>query len=83
MSWATSSGTVAQGIWVYEPTGTLLGILALPKRPSNLAWCGPEANQLAITAVDQVFRVRLNVTGKAPAFLPRRLHTDDTHRVSE
>jgi len=68
---------VAQGIWVYEPTGTLLGILALPKRPSNLAWCGPDANELAITATDNVYRVRLNVTGKTPPFLPRRLFRDE------
>ena len=30
---------VAQGVWVFEPDGRLLGILATPKRPSNLAWC--------------------------------------------
>jgi gluconolactonase len=62
---------VAQGVWVYEPDGTLLGILGTPKRPSNLAWCGPEANVLAITMVDEVYRIRLNTTGCPPPFQPR------------
>ncbi len=47
---------VAQGVWVFDPLGSLLGIIALPKRPSNLAWCGAEADRLAITAIDTVYR---------------------------
>jgi gluconolactonase len=62
---------VAQGVWVYEPDGQLLGILAVPKRPSNLAWCGRDAQTLAITAVDAVHRVRLNVAGIQPLFQSR------------
>ena len=62
---------VALGLWVYAPEGTLLGILATPKRPSNLAWCGPDANLLAITAVDAVHRVAMKVKGVAPPFQPR------------
>jgi gluconolactonase len=62
---------VALGVWVYEPDGHLLGILALPKRPANLAWCGPDARSLAITAVDTVYRVRLKVAGNPPAFQPK------------
>src|SRR5262249_37804377 len=42
---------VAQGIWVYEPGGKLLGILSIPKRPSNLAWADADARTLIITAV--------------------------------
>lgn len=61
---------VALGVWVFEPDGRLLGILALPKRPSNLAWCGPDGATLAITAVDSVYRVRLNVRGILPPFTP-------------
>lgn len=59
---------VAMGIWVYQPSGELLGILATPKRPSNLAWCGADARSLAITAVDAVHRVRLKVPGILPHF---------------
>ena len=33
---------VAQGVWVYEPDGRLLGIIPTPARPSNLAWRGQD-----------------------------------------
>jgi gluconolactonase len=59
---------VAQGVWVYDPGGRLLGIIALPARPSNLAWWGPEARGLAITAVDALYYVRLRVEGGLPPF---------------
>jgi gluconolactonase len=62
---------VAQGVWVFAPDGTLLGILALPKRPANLAWCDDDARGLAITAVDTVYKVRLETAGIMPPFLPR------------
>jgi gluconolactonase len=62
---------VALGIWVFEPSGRLLGILSLPDRPSNLAWCDHDAKGLAITAVDSVHHVRLRVEGLLPPFFPR------------
>jgi gluconolactonase len=62
---------VALGVWVYEPDGRLLGILGLPKRPANLAWWGHDGRALAITAVDAVHRIRLNVAGLTPPFLPQ------------
>lgn len=62
---------VAQGVWVFESDGRLLGILATPRRPSNLAWCGPGADHLAITAVDSVHRVALGTRGVLPRFQPR------------
>ena len=61
---------VALGVWVFEPDGRLLGILSLPARPSNLAWCGADARGLAITAVDAVYHVRLRVEGIMPPFMP-------------
>jgi gluconolactonase len=61
---------VAEGVWVFEPTGRLLGILALPARPSNLAWCGSDGRSLAITAVDAVYRVRLHAAGVLPPLMP-------------
>lgn len=62
---------VAQGVWVFTPDGRLLGIIALPRRPANLAWCDVDARSLAITAVDTVYRVRFKVAGISPPFLPR------------
>jgi gluconolactonase len=61
---------VALGVWVFEADGHLLGILAVPERPSNLAWCGRDANVLAITAVDAVYQVRLRVEGVMPPLTP-------------
>jgi len=61
---------VALGVWVFEPGGKLLGIIETPKRPSNLAWCDPDARGLAITAVDAVYKLRLSVTGILPPFTP-------------
>ena len=60
---------VALGVWVFEPDGRLLGILSLPSRPSNLAWCGADARGLAITAVDAVYYVRLRVDGIMPPLM--------------
>lgn len=62
---------VALGVWVYEPDGSLLGIIGLPKRPSNLAWAGEDAKTLAITMIDEVGRVRMNVEGIVPPFSRR------------
>ena len=61
---------VALGVWVFESHGKLLGIIATPNRPANLAWCDSDAQGLAITAVDAVYKVRLNVPGCLPPFTP-------------
>jgi gluconolactonase len=61
---------VAQGVWVFQSDGRLLGIIETPKRPSNLAWCGRDARGLAITAVDAVYYLRLKVPGILPPFTP-------------
>jgi gluconolactonase len=62
---------VALGIWVYEPDGTLLGILNLPQRPSNLNWGDSDGKTLFITAVDHVYRVRFKAPGLTPPLLPK------------
>jgi gluconolactonase len=61
----------AQGVWVFEESGKLLGIIATPKRPANVAWCGRDAGALAITAVDALHRVKLRVAGILPPFTPK------------
>lgn len=61
---------VALGVWVFEPGGRLLGILPVPARPANLAWCGPDGRRLAITAVNAVYEVQLRAEGILPPFLP-------------
>jgi len=61
---------VAQGVWVFAPSGALLGIVALPKRPANLAWRGRDSGTLTLTVVDQIYQVQLNVKGILPPFTP-------------
>jgi gluconolactonase len=62
---------VAQGVWVFHPEGQLLGILVRPKRPSNLAWIGPDGSRLAITAIDSVYAIPIHTQGILPPFTPR------------
>jgi len=59
---------VKQGVWVFEPGGRLLGILAVEQRPANLAWGGPDGRTLAITAVDHVYKVQFRGAGMIPPF---------------
>ena len=61
---------VALGIWVFEPDGRLLGILATPKRPSNLTWADADGRGLVITAVDAVHYARFKEPGILPRFTP-------------
>jgi gluconolactonase len=44
------------GLWVIAPDGTVLGRLALPEAPHNLAW-GPDTRTLYITALTGVYRL--------------------------
>ena len=60
---------VAQGVWVYEPDGGCWASSPSPP-PANLAWCDVDAHGLAMTAVDAVYKVRLNVPGCLPPFTP-------------
>jgi gluconolactonase len=52
------------GVWVIDPAGTILGRLALPEAPHNLAWGEDDANSLFITAMTSVYRLRLPAGGR-------------------
>jgi gluconolactonase len=55
--------TGATGVWVFAPTGRLLGIIRTPERPANCAFGGPDWRTLFITARECVYRIRLEVAG--------------------
>jgi len=59
-----AAGT-AEGIWVYDPEGVLLGFISLPERPANCAWGDPDWQTLYVTAMTSVYRVRLKARGQA------------------
>ena len=55
--------TGATGLWVFEPDGTLLGVIAPPERPANCAWGDPDRKTLYITARTSLYRIRVKVAG--------------------
>jgi len=55
--------TGATGVWVFEPNGELLGVVATPERPANCAWGDADRKSLYITAQTSLYRVRTKVAG--------------------
>jgi gluconolactonase len=55
--------TGATGVWVFEPDGTLLGVIVTPERPANCAWGGADRQTLYITARTSLYRIRTKVPG--------------------
>src|ERR1700677_4927914 len=55
--WVTGPG----GVWVYAPSGELIGKLHIPESVANLAWGGPELRTLFLTATHSVYRVTTTV----------------------
>ena len=55
----------ATGVWIFEPDGTLLGVIATPERPANCAWGDDDHKSLYITARTSLYRIRTKVVGMA------------------
>ena len=55
--------TGATGVWVFEPDGTLLGVIATPERPANCAWGDADRKSLYLTAQTSLYRIRTKVAG--------------------
>ena len=55
--WVTGPG----GVWVYAPSGELIGRLHMPEVAANLAWGGPELRTLFVTATHSVYRLTTKV----------------------
>jgi gluconolactonase len=55
--WVTGPG----GVWVYAPSGELIGKLHIPEVAANLAWGGPELRTLFVTATHSVYRLTTKV----------------------
>src|SRR5262249_3247460 len=55
--WVTGPG----GVWVYAPSGDLIGKLHIPEVVANLAWGGPELRTLFVTATHSVYRLTTKV----------------------
>ena len=57
--------TGPDGIWIFAPDGTHLGIILVPERTANLAWGGDAWTSLFITASTSVYRVECKAVGVA------------------
>ena len=57
--------TGATGVWIFEPDGTLLGVIVTPERPANCAWGDADRKSLYITAQTSLYRIRTKIAGVA------------------
>jgi gluconolactonase len=55
-------GTV-DGLRVYAPNGSALGLIPVPERVANLAWGGPDWRTLYLTATTSLYRLPTLVAG--------------------
>jgi gluconolactonase len=56
-------GAAHDGLHCLEPDGTLVGKLLVPEVVANLAFGGPQRNQLYLTATRSLYTMRVNFTG--------------------
>lgn len=56
------------GVWVFSPTGNLLGKIEVPEATTNLAWGDSDGKTLYITAGKSLYRIRLKIAGMRPNF---------------
>ena len=55
--WVTAPG----GLWVYAPSGDVIGKVRVAEPVANLAWGGPDFHTLFLTASQSVYRVETKV----------------------
>jgi gluconolactonase len=51
------------GIWVIDPQGRRIGAIRVPEVPGNLAFGGPDARMLYITAGKSLYSLPTQVAG--------------------
>lgn len=54
------------GIWVFSPSGNLLGTIEVPEVAANIAWGDEDYKTLYITASNSLYRIRLKIPGVQP-----------------
>ena len=55
--------TAPRGVLILSPAGKLLGRIAVPEDPANVAW-GDDGKTLYITARTSIYRIRLSARGR-------------------
>lgn len=51
------------GVWIFSPSGKLLGKIEVPEVTTNLAWGNRDYKMLYITAGNSLYRIPLNIPG--------------------
>ncbi len=54
------------GLWIVSPAGAVLGRLRTELEPSNCAWGDADGRTLYLTAVSDLYRIRLKIPGVRP-----------------
>ena len=60
------------GVWVFEPDGSLIGIIAMPEVCANITFGGPDLRTLLLTASTSVYTLRTKVPGLPHPWYKRR-----------
>ncbi|HHZ91352.1 TPA: SMP-30/gluconolactonase/LRE family protein [Candidatus Poribacteria bacterium] len=55
--------TGPDGIWIFDPAGTHLGVIQVPEVTANLGWGEDDWKTLFITATSSIYRIQLKVSG--------------------
>ncbi len=55
--------TTQSGVEVFDPAGKPLGVVTVPKNPTNATFGGPDRRVLYVTAQDGLYSITLNVPG--------------------
>jgi gluconolactonase len=51
------------GVWVFEPSGALIGVIETPEVCANVGWIGEDQRTLLLTATTSLYTVRVKVPG--------------------
>jgi len=54
------------GVWIFSPSGNLLGRIEVPELATNLAWGDDDYKTLYITTSNSLYRIRLKIPGVPP-----------------
>ena len=64
------AANTAEGVWVFDSHGTLLGFIEIGEEPANLIWGNEDWRTLYVTARTSVYRLRFEVPGQPVRFTP-------------
>lgn len=62
--------TGPDGIWVFEPNGTRIGVIGVPEIVSNMNWGDSNWKTLYLAATTSIYRLRMRVAGHAEPYMP-------------